>query len=172
MMFEFVDSNVILGYNHPYLKATADTYNGYQFASVLNTGVSPSEFRATPYADVASAKAGDVYVMITDITEAEAGDTNSYKKESGEFLKAFRLGDFVDQRVYMTSDLVTTAHASVSAGDTLIPLDATTDASNSMKWVKGVTTGYAYYLEVVEKNNFGESLVKIPVGYECIIREA
>jgi hypothetical protein len=62
----------------------------------------------------------------------------------------------------MTSDLCTTAYASVAVGAKLAPV-VTADSTNVMKWKVVTATDYGTYLKVVEKTTFGGS------GYVCKI---
>lgn len=168
-LFKFHDSNFINGYNKPNIVATVDTYNGNQFAVVNG--------EAVPFADAASAQAGEIYVMNNIIDKPEILNTEDYKVKAGEFIKGFRLKDYVGLEVDMSADLVTDAFAGVNVGDKLVPR-TTADTTDTMKW-KVVAEldlpNYEVYLEVVKKTSFGAFTIDagggdVPGGYLCEIK--
>lgn len=97
-LFKFHDSNYLKGFHTSNIEASADTYNGYQF------GISSGE--ATPFANATAAQAGDIYVMMNIIDKPELDNTDDYYVEDGEMLRAFRLKDYVGQKIDMSQDLV------------------------------------------------------------------
>lgn len=165
-LFKFQDSNFLNGYNRPDVVATVDTYNGYQFTITDGTAVA--------LADATAAKLGDGYVMWNIIDKPEIINTDSYKVVDGEYIRAFRLKDFVGQRVEMSADLVTDAFAGVAKDDTLVAR-ATDDTTNTMKWKKAAdVSAYTIYLKVIAKTTFGAFTVDadggtVKGGYTCEI---
>ena len=161
-LFKFHDSNFLNGYNKPNVVAIADTYNGYQFNVVSDTQV------IVP--DLATAKLGDIYVMWNIIDKPEIINTEDYYVESGEYIRAFRLKDFVGQQLDMSSDLITDTYADVAVGNYLIPRSVV-DTTNTMKWTKTADPStYAIYLKVIRKTTFGSFTIDagggtVPGGY-------
>jgi hypothetical protein len=146
-LFKFHDSNFIGGFNKPNVKAIADTYNGYQFNVVSDTQV------IVP--DLATAKLGDIYVMLNIIDKPEITNTDSYKVVADEYIRAFRLKDYVGQQFDMSADLATDAYADVAVNNLLIPRSLA-DTTNTMKWSKTAdVSAYEIYLKVIKKTSFG-----------------
>lgn len=161
-LFKFHDSNFINGFNKPNVKAIADTYNGYQFNVVSDTQV------VVP--DLATAKLGDTYVMLNIIDKPEILNTDDYKVKANEYIRAFRIKDYVGQQLDMSADLLTDAFADVAVGDTIVGRSVA-DTTNPMKWSKlADVTGYEVYLKVVKKTTFGAFTIDanggtVPGGY-------
>jgi len=147
-LFKFHDSNFINGFNKPNVVAIANTYNGNQFNVVADTQV------IVP--DLATAKLGDIYVMLNIIDKPEILNTDDYKVVAGEYIRAFRLKDFVGQQFDMSADLCTTAFGSVATTGYLIPRSAV-DTTDTMEWgyVGTEPADYEIYLKVVAKTTFG-----------------
>ena len=168
-LFKFHDSNFINTFNNPTIVATVDTYNGYQFAVI--------DGEAVAFANAAAAEVGDIYVMNNIIDKPEILNTDSYKVSDGEYIRGFRLKDFVGLSVDMSADLVTDAFAGVSVGDTLIPRATSEDTTNTMKWKKAAdVSDYVIYLEVTKKTTFGAFTVDgdggtVAGGYVCEVKQ-
>jgi hypothetical protein len=149
-LFKFHSSNFINGFNDPTIKATVDTYNGYQFKK--------SDGTAVAHATATEAQAGDIYVMFNIIDKPEILNTEDYKVKAGEYIRGFRLKDYVGLQLDMSADLVTDTFSGVVKGDKLVPR-TTADTTDTMKWKKlADVTGYEVYLEVVDKTTFGTLL--------------
>jgi len=165
-LFKFHDSNFINSYNKPNVVATVDTYNGYQFA--LSDGT------AVAFANATAAQAGDIYVMNNIIDKPEIENTEDYKVIAGEYIRAFRLKDYVGQEVDLSGDLVTDTYSTVVVGDYLVPR-TTADTTSTMKWKKlADVTGYEIYLKVTKKTTFGAFTIDagggtVPGGFVCEI---
>lgn len=161
-MFSFFDTNFMSKPNHPEIKATAKTYNGYQYRLHNETAVA--------HADLATAKTNEIYFMYNIIDKPEILNTGDYCAEIGEYVRSFRLKDFSEQNFNMSSDLVTDAYAGVSVGDTLVPRSIA-DTTDTMKWKKTAdVSGYGVYLEVISKTLYGSFTYQkgagtIPGGY-------
>ena len=161
-LFKFHDSNFLNGYNKPDVVAIADTYNGYQFNVVSDTQV------IVP--DLATAKLGDIWVMLNIIDKPEIINTDEYKVSAGEYIRAFRLKDYVGQQLDMSSDLVTDTFANVAEGDFIISRSVA-DTTNTQKWTKTADPStYAIYLKVIKKTTFGAFTIDagggtVPGGY-------
>lgn len=146
-LFSFFDSNYMNKSNHPEIVATVDTCNGYQFKLSDDTAV------ANATAD--DVKAGETYFMFNIIDKPEIENTGDYKVSAGEYIRAYKLKDFVGEKFNMSYDLVTDTYANVSKGDKLVGR-STADTTNTMKWKKlADVSGYSVYLEVVDKTSFG-----------------
>jgi len=165
-MFKFHDSNFLGKSNHPEIVATVNTYNGNQFKLVGDTAV--------PYATDAEVKLGDGYVMMNIIDKPEILNTDDYKVGVGEFVRSFRLKDFIGEKVDLTSDLVTDAFSTVAVGDTLVGRCAA-DTTNTMGYKKVAdVTGYEIYFVVTKKSTFGTFTIDkngatVSGGYVCKI---
>lgn len=162
-MFKFHDSNYLYKSNHPDVTATVTTYNGNMFKIVTTAGVDT----AVPFATDAEVKAGDAYVMLNVIDKPEILNTEDYCVNSGEHIRAYRLKDFVNEKIDVSADLVTDAFSTVSVGDTLVGRCAA-DTTNTMG-LKKVTdlTGYGMHYVVVAKTTFGAFTAdgNVPGGY-------
>lgn len=108
----------------------------------------------------AGAKTDDLYVCMNIIDTPELQNTTDYKIIAGGFINSWNLPTLKGMTVELSSDLVTTAFASVAVGDHLVPVPA---GSNAMKWKKAGDTGYACTLKVLEKTTFGGT------GFYCKI---
>lgn len=161
-MFSFYDTNFIGKSNYPDIKATVDTYNGYQFKLDSGTAV------ANATAD--DIKAGEIYFMYNIIDKPEIENTEDYYVEANEYIRAFRLKDFAGMSFNFSSDLVTDTYATVNVGDKLVGR-STANTTDTMKWnVAADVTGYSVYLEVMKKTTFGTFTYQkgagtIPGGY-------
>jgi len=146
-LFKFHDSNFINGFNKGNVLAIANTYNGNQFNVVSDTQVKVP--------DLATAKLGDIYVMLNIIDKPEILNTEDYYVIANEYIRAFRLKDFVGQQFDMSADLVTDAYADVAVGNYIIPRSVA-DTTNTMLWTKTADPStYAIYLKVIKKTTFG-----------------
>lgn len=169
-LFKFNDSNFLNGFNLSDVVATADTYNGYQFAVTHVNGV----VSATPLTNATAAQAGDFYVMFNIIDKPEIENTEDYKVTSGEYIRAFKMKDYVGQYVCLSSDLLTDTYSGVAVGNKIVPRTVA-DTTNTMKWKVDAASGYEVYLEVVKKTTFGSFTVDagggtVPGGYLCVIK--
>jgi hypothetical protein len=148
--------------NYPEIVATVDTYNGYQFKL--------SDDTAVPHTNAAGVQTGETYFMFNIIDKPEIENTGDYYVGSGEYIRAWRLKDFIGEKFNLSSDLVTDTYGDVSAGDTLVGRSAA-DSTSTMKWkVAADVSAYGVYLEVVEKSTFGAFTYEkgagtIPGGY-------
>lgn len=161
-MFSFYDTNFIGKANHPEIKATVDTYNGYQFKLDDDTAV------ANATAD--DIKSGEIYFMYNIIDKPEIENTEDYYVKSNEYIRAFRLKDFAGLSFNFTGDLVTDTYTNVKVGDKLVGRSVA-DTTDPMKWkVAEDVTGYSVYLEVMKKTTYGTFTYQkgtgtIPGGY-------
>lgn len=161
-LFKFHDSNFLNVSNKPNVLAIADTYNGYQFLVTSDVQV------VVP--DLATAKLGDMYVMLNIIDKPEIINTDSYKVGANEYIRAFRLKDLVGLQFDMSSDLITDTYANVAVGNALIPR-STADTTNVMKWSYVANPAvYTIYLKVIRKTTFGAFTIDaaggtVPGGY-------
>ena len=146
-LFKFHDSNFMNVSNKPNVKAIVDTYNGNQFNVVADVQV------IVP--DLATAKLGDLYIMLNIIDKPEIINTDSYKVIANEYIRAFRIKDLVGLQFDMSADLATDAFADVAVGAFLIGRSAA-DTTNVMKWTKTADPAtYEIYLKVIKKTTFG-----------------
>lgn len=166
-MFKFHDSNYLNSFNRPDVKATVDTYNGNQFKVHNDTAV--------PFTNATEVQAGDAYVMMNIIDKPEVLNTDDYKVVANEYIRAFRLKDFVGQEVDIAANLISDAFADVSVGNYLVGRSAA-DTTNTMGWKKAAdVTGYEIYLVVKAKTTFGTFTVDagggaVKGGYLCEIK--
>jgi len=127
--------------NIGYLKTPVVLKNGYGVTYNLATKVV-----ALP--DATTAK-GDVALVMNRIDKPETLAPNDYKIEIGEYPRIFPLKNLNGRALQMDTDAVTTAYADIAVGD---KLTLGTDG----KWVETAdVTGYATYLQVIEKTTFG-----------------
>lgn len=146
-LFKFHDSNFMNVPNKPNVKAIVDTYNGYQFNVVSDTQV------VVP--DLATAKLGDIYVMLNIIDKPEIINTDSYKVGVNEYIRAFRLKDLVGLQLDLSADLATDAFGDIVEGALLVGR-STVDVTDPMKWNKSIdVSDYEIYLKVIKKTTFG-----------------
>ena len=108
----------------------------------------------------AGAKADKLYVAMNIIDTPELWNQADFVIPAGSYIRAFNLNDLVGYPVELSSDLVTTAYASVAVGEFLVPVPA---GANAMMWKKATDTGYACVLKVIEKTTFGGT------GFYCKI---
>lgn len=144
--------------NNPRAVALNDTKNGYVY-KIVDDDATYGE-AATPLTDAADAKAAQLWVALNIIDKPETLNTTDFTIETGEYLRSFSLNELKGDPVEISSDLVTTAYASVAVGDHLIPIPY---GSGQMKWKKADDTGYAITLKVLEKTTFGGT------GFYCKI---
>jgi len=176
-MIKFQDSNFLNGFHLSNIVAIEDTYNGYAFGLQYSATVGGStvDVAATPLVDATAVQAGDFYVMMNIIDKPEIENTEDYKVVSGEFIRGFKLKDYVGQFVNLSADLVTDTYSGVSVGNYLVPRSLA-DTTNYMKWKKATdVSGYEVYLEVVKKNTFGAFTIDagggtVAGGYLCVIK--
>jgi len=153
---------------------TIENYNGGTTTATIATvytagsdGVTYKE-AGEPFASDATAKAGQVFVAMNIIDKPELRNFADYQIEIGEYIRAFNLNSLIGELVELSSDLCTTAFASISVGDILVPIPT---GSNNMKWKKTVDTGYGVCLEVVKKTTFGAFTIDgVGGGYTCRIK--
>lgn len=95
-----------------------------------------------------TAKSDGLAIVMNVIDKPETLDPDDYTVEVGEFARLFRLDSLANRLLVMNDLAVTTAYTDIAVDDTLV-------VGTDGKWVKETTlTGYAYYLTVIEKNNF------------------
>lgn len=166
-MFKFHDSNYLNGFNRADIVATVDTYNGNQFKIVNDTAV--------PFTNATEVQGGDGYVMMNIIDKPEVINTDDYKVVAGQYIRGFRLKDFVGQEVDLSEDLVSDAWADVAVGNTLVGRSVA-DTTATMEWKKlADITGYEIYLVVKAKTTYGSFTVDksggaVKGGYLCEIK--
>lgn len=98
--------------------------------------------------DATTAK-GNVALVFNTIDKPEIKTPNDYTIEIGENPRIFPLKSLAGRIIDMDSSQITTAYASLAVND---KLTLGTDG----KWVKTAdVTGYATYLQIVEKTTFG-----------------
>jgi hypothetical protein len=147
-----VYSNVI---NNPRAIVIADTKLGQTYKIVDNYSATIQE-GAVAFATDAEVKAGNVWVCLNVIDTPELWRLADFVVKAGTPARSYKLDDLIGYPVELSSDLVSTAYASVAVGDYLIPCNATDDASNPTSWKKAATpTGYAVAIKVMEKTTFG-----------------
>lgn len=120
-------------------------------------GVTINEATGVVALPTATTAKGDVYIVMNRIDAPETLAPDDYKIAIGECPRVFRLKS-LDGRILDMNDLaVTTAYASISAGDTLT-------LATTGKWVVNATlTGYETYLKVMEKTDFGGNGLAVKV---------
>ncbi len=94
------------------------------------------------------ATAEGLAIVMNIIDKPEVDSPNDYVIEVGEFPRLFILKSLADRMISMDTDQVSTAYASISVGNTLIP-------TTSGKWAVGSDKDVPFVLKVLEKNNFG-----------------
>jgi len=153
-MFKFQNYSAIKNaQDNPRVIATAVTKNGYAFGITDTAG----KENQRPFTDATDAKAG-VWVAMNVMDKPETLNTADYQIEVGEYIRAIKLDNLLDEKVELTKDLVKTAYTSVAVGDYLIPCNATAESTTPMVWRKaviGTDTGYTIGLLVTEKTPFG-----------------
>lgn len=127
--------------NIGYLTTPVVLKNGYGVVYNLATKVV-----ALP--DATTAKL-DVAIVMNTIDKPEILKPNDFTIAIGENPRIFPLKALNGKTLQMDMDAVTTAYASITVGNTLT-------LGTDGKWVVNATlTGYASYLQVVEKTTFG-----------------
>lgn len=143
--------------NNPRCKAVTELLNG------LAVKLDEANKTVAVPAAAADAQAGDIYVAFNIVDKPEVRNTNDFKIEADEYVRAFRLADLVDLPVLLGEKVLSTSYSTIAKGDVLVPEAATG------KWIVAdgttiVSTDYAIGLEVVDKNTFAEK------GLEVIVR--
>lgn len=168
-MFKFHDSNFLNGFNRSDIVATVDTYNGNQFALSNDTAV--------PFTNAAGVQTGDGYVMMNIIDKPEILNTDDYYVTAGEYIRAFRLKDYVGLEVDLSEDLISDAWADVAVGNYLVGRSAD-DTTETMGWKKAAdVSSYEIYLVVKAKTTFGSYTTDkaggtVKGGYLCEIKSS
>ena len=139
--------------NNPRCKVNAELQNGMV---VLLDEVNK---QAAVPASATDAQGEDVYVVFNIIDKPEIRNTEDFKIEAGEYVRAFYMKDLNELPVLL-SEHVLADYANTSVGDVLVPA-----GDGTGKWVvpDGTTiiaADYAVNLEVVEKNSFGGNGIK------------
>lgn len=147
--------------NNPRVQCNSNLKIGYAF-TIDNNGSHYTE-EAIAFADAATAKLGDVWVCYNIIDKPELQNTTDYVVTAGEYIRAFKLDDLMGYPVELSTDLCSTALASVAVGDILVP------EATSFKWVKEATADYKVGLEVLKKTVYNGK----DTGYLCkVIKQA
>lgn len=131
--------------NIPYCKVPTTITNGVKNGYAV-TYSEKDKTIALPTA--ATAKSGDLSVVINVIDKPELSSPDDYVVAVGEYARLFRLDSLANRLLDMNDLSLTTAYASVAVGDNLI-------AGTDGKWAKSASVdGYSVYLEVIEKTGF------------------
>lgn len=145
--------------NNPRVIATRTTVNGDCLKVVDNHvsgGITIKE-AGVPFATVAEAKAENVWMAMNIVDKPEILNYADFKIEQGEYLRLFNLTKLAGEIIEVSSDICTTAFASVPVGAILIPCDATSDVANptKLKVADEEDTGYKTTFKVIAKTTFG-----------------
>ena len=146
---------IFQAHSNPRAIAIADTKIGNVYKIVDGYSATIQE-GAVAFATDAEVKLGNVNVCLNIVDVPELWKLADFKVSAGSPLKSVRLDSVISYTVEISSDLVTTAYASVAVGDVLIPCNSTDDAATPLNWKKAATpTGYKVGLKVLEKTAFG-----------------
>lgn len=139
--------------NNPRCKATAETQNGQVVK--LDEAAKTASFPSA----AADAQADDVYVAFNIVDKPEVRNTNEFKIEADEYVRAFRLADLVGLPVLVGHQVITTDYSTVSVGDVLVP-EATTGNWVVADGTTVIAADYAVSLEVISKGTFADQSVE------------
>lgn len=136
--------------NFGYLKTPVVLENGMAVTYDLKT-------KAVALPTATTAKQVGLAVVMNRIDKPETLTPNDYRIEIGEFPRIFTLASLAGHLFDMDDTVVTTAYNTLAVGDKLV-------VGTDGKWAKSVNvSGYAEYLEVVEKTSFGGNGLRVVV---------
>lgn len=138
--------------NNPRTKVKADTKNGQVL--VLDEAKGEASFP-----NATEAKGKDLWVAFNIVDKPEIRNTNEFKIEAGEFVRAFYLADLVGLPVLVGNQVIDGDYADVEVGDILAPKETT-----GLWEVVADASDYAITLEVIKKTTFADG------GVEAIVR--
>lgn len=134
--------------NFGYLKTPVVLENGMAVTYDLKTKVVALPTTTT-------AKQAGLAVVMNRIDKPKT--PNDYRIEVGEFPRIFTLASLAGHLFDMDDAVVTTAYNTLVVGDKLV-------VGTDGKWAKSVdVSGYAEYLEIVEKTSFGGNGLRVVV---------
>jgi|SRR5690625_539453 len=132
--------------NNPRTKVQDDTLNGQVLKLDEVNGVA-----TFPTAD--EVNNGDLYVAFNIVDKPEIRNTNDFKIEAGEYVRAFYLKDLAELPVQVGHKVLSGDYADIAVGDTLVP---EADTGNWVKLDDGSEGEFAVSLEVIEKTTFAD----------------
>lgn len=136
--------------NFGYLKTPVVLENGMAVTYNLKT-------KAVALPTAKTAKQAGLAVVMNRIDKPETLTPNDYRIEIGEFPRIFTLASLAGHLFDMDEAVVTTAYNTLAVGDKLV-------VGTDGKWAKSTdVSGYAEYLEVVEKTSFGGNGLRVVV---------
>lgn len=136
--------------NFGYLKTPVVLENGMAVTYNLKT-------KAVALPTAIIAKQAGLAVVMNRIDKPETLTPNDYRIEIGEFPRIFTLASLAGHLFDMDDAVVTTAYNTLAVGDKLV-------VGTDGKWVKSTdVSGYAEYLEIVEKTSFGGNGLRVVV---------
>ena len=134
--------------NFGYLKTPVVLENGMAVTYDLKT-------KAVALPTTTTAKQAGLAVVMNRIDKPKT--PNAYRIELGEFPRIFTLASLAGHLFDMDDAVVTTAYNTLAVGDKLV-------VGTDGKWAKSAdVSGYAEYLEVVEKTSFGGNGLRVVV---------
>lgn len=134
--------------NFGYLKTPVVLENGMAVTYDLKT-------KAVALPTTTTAKQAGLAVVMNRIDKPKT--PNDYRIEVGEFPRIFTLASLAGHLFDMDDAVVTTAYNTLAVGDKLV-------VGTDGKWAKSAdVSGYAEYLEVVEKTSFGGNGLRVVV---------
>lgn len=134
--------------NFGYLKTPVVLENGMAVTYDLKT-------KAVALPTTTTAKQAGLAVVMNRIDKPKT--PNDYRIEVGEFPRIFTLASLAGHLFDMDDAVVTTAYNTIAVGDKLV-------VGTDGKWAKTAdVSGYAEYLEVVEKTSFGGNGLRVVV---------
>lgn len=136
--------------NFGYLKTPVVLENGMAVTYDLKT-------KAVALPTTTTAKQAGLAVVMNRIDKPGTHTPNDYRIEVGEFPRIFTLASLAGHLFDMDDAVVTTAYNTLAVGDKLV-------VGTDGKWAKSAdVSGYAEYLEVVEKTSFGGNGLRVVV---------
>lgn len=136
--------------NFGYLKTPVVLENGMAVTYDLKT-------KAVALPTTTTAKQAGLAVVMNRIDKPETLTPNDYRIEVGEFPRIFTLASLAGHLFDMDDAVVTTTYNTLAVGDKLV-------VGTDGKWAKSAdVSGYAEYLEIVEKTSFGGNGLKVVV---------
>ena len=134
--------------NFGYLKTPVVLENGMAVTYDLKT-------KAVALPTTTTAKQAGLAVVMNRIDKPKT--PNDYRIEVGEFPRIFTLASLAGHLFDMDDAVVTTAYNTLAVGDKLV-------VGTDGKWSKSAdVSGYAEYLEIVEKTSFGGNGLRVVV---------
>lgn len=134
--------------NFGYLKTPVVLENGMAVTYDLKT-------KAVALPTTTTAKQAGLAVVMNRIDKPKT--PNDYRIEVGEFPRIFTLASLAGHLFDMDDAVVTTAYNTLAVGDKLV-------VGTDGKWAKSAdVSGYAEYLEIVEKTSFGGNGLRVVV---------